>query len=276
MARKKLGELLLEAGVISEASLRTALAEQRRWGGTLGRTLIEMRAINEEELVRALSSQLGMQAVDLDAMTVPQQVIDLVPGELAQQWSLVPFAQPMKFLDVAMSDPTNLGIIDELRIRTQLNIRSFLAGPKAIERAIGRFYGRGFGANASRRDIAVPIDMHTPIDLEPETVVRPPGGYQGLSGPSPAVAPSPTAAAAQQQSRDGLRPYPRNAHSPGTIMPPVATSAAERDAEVSALQIRLSQLEGVVQRNEDILRKLVVLLIEKGIASRDEILERMR
>jgi type IV pilus assembly protein PilB len=83
MARKKLGELLLEAGVITEGSLRTALAEQRRWGGTLGRTLIEMRAINEEELVRALSAQLGMQAVDLDAMQVPQQVIDLVPGELA-------------------------------------------------------------------------------------------------------------------------------------------------------------------------------------------------
>jgi hypothetical protein len=190
----------------------------------------------------------------------------------------VPFAQPMKFLDVAMSDPTNLGIIDELRIRTQLNIRSFLAGPKAIERAIQRFYGRGFGAAASRRDIAVPIDMHTPIDLEPETVVRPPGGYQGLSGPAPAVSPTTaaTAATAAAQSRDGLRPYPRNAHSPGTIMPPVATSAAERDAEISALQIRLSQLETLVQRNEDILRKLVVLLIEKGLASRDEILERMR
>ena len=106
MARKKLGELLVQAGIISETSLRAALAEQRRWGGTLGRTLIEMKMLREDDLVNTLSNQLGIQAVDLDAMAIPANILAFVPGELAQQWSLVPFAQPMKFLDVAMSDPT--------------------------------------------------------------------------------------------------------------------------------------------------------------------------
>src|SRR6185503_13327997 len=124
--------------------LRMALAEQRRWGGTLGKTLVEMKVIGEAELVRVLSAQLGMEAVDLDHMDIHPTVLELVPGEFAEQNSVVPFAQPMKFLDVAMAEPTNIGIIDELRIRTQLNIRPYLAGPKMIERAIGKHYRRGF------------------------------------------------------------------------------------------------------------------------------------
>ena len=63
----------------------------------------------------------------------------------------------MKFLDVAMAEPTNLGIIDELRIRTQLNIRPYLAGPKMIERAIAKHYRRGFG-RALRREAVVSLD----------------------------------------------------------------------------------------------------------------------
>src|SRR6185295_13691470 len=144
MARKKLGEMLVEAGVITEQSLRAALGEQRRWGGTLGRSLIEMKLVSEPELVGVLAKQLNLPTIDLDKADIPQAVLDLVPGELAQQHNLVPFAQPMKFLDVAMADPTNIGVLDELRIRTQLNIRPYLAGPKMIERALAKHYRRGF------------------------------------------------------------------------------------------------------------------------------------
>ena len=98
--------------------------------------LVEMKLVNETELVRALSRQLNLPTIDLDSFEIPRAVLDHVSGDLAQQLNLVPFAQPMKFLDVAMADPTNLGVIDELRIRTQLNIRPYLAGPKMIERAI--------------------------------------------------------------------------------------------------------------------------------------------
>src|SRR5690242_11774580 len=107
MPRKKLGEMLIEAGILDETGLRTALAEQRRWGGTLGRTLVDLKLVSEPELVRVLSVQLACQTVDLDRTHIPPHVIELVPGELAQQWNLIPFAQPMKFLDVAMADPTN-------------------------------------------------------------------------------------------------------------------------------------------------------------------------
>jgi type IV pilus assembly protein PilB len=126
-----------------------ALAEQRRWGGPLGRILVDMKLITEEAMVQALSHQLNFPAVTLDQRNIEPGVLDMVPGELAEQLSIVPFAAQGKFRDVAMSDPTNLVAIDTLRTKTRMNVRPFLAGPRTLERALARHYGRGVG----------PIDM---------------------------------------------------------------------------------------------------------------------
>lgn len=222
MARKRIGEILIHAGVLDSAGLRAALAEQRRWGGHLGHVLIEMKLVSEETLVQALSQQLNFPVIDLDALDIADGVLDLVSAELAEQHNLIPFNLEGKFLDVAMSDPTNLGIIDELRIRTQLNVRPCLAGPKMIERALGRCYGVGPVISELR---------HRQAAAEAETA----GG--------PAVA---------------------------------GAATAERDAEIRALQARISQLEALVSRDEDVLRKMLGLLVEKGVATREEILERLR
>ena len=251
MARKKLGEMLLEAKVIDETSLRAALLEQRRWGGHLGRVLVDMKLVTEDQLVATLSRQLGIPTVDLGKVEVPQAVIELVPGELAEQFCLLPFAQPMKFLDVAMSDPTNLGIVDELRIRTQLNVRPYLAGPRTIERAVARYYGRGFGSGGRGGGAGIALDVDPARVSRPMEVIRSGGG----------TIPPPSA---------GARPGAGDVHLP----PP--TRSGGRDAEITALQERLSKLEALVQRDEDVLRKLLALLVEKGVATRDEILERIR
>lgn len=244
--RKRLGEMLIEAGVLTESGLKQALVEQRRWGGSLGRTLVDMRQVKEEDLVAVLSRQLGLQSVDLDKIAIPQAVLDLVPGELAQNYSIVPFAQQMKFLDVAMADPTNMGIIDELRIRTQLNIRHYLAGPKTIERAIARCYGRGFSAvHHSRPDVSVPMDAPDALDLAPQAPDE----------------------LTLQPSQFAHRPNPRMTYSPVQLAP--------RNAEIDALQHRISELEALVARDEQVLRKLLGLLVEKGIATREEIVERL-
>ena len=263
--RKKLGEMLIEAGVLTESVLRAALQEQKRWGGSLGRTLVEMRQIGEDQLVAVLSRQLGLESIDLDKVQdIPQSVLAHVPGEMAQNYSIIPFAQPMKFLDLAMADPTNQGIIDELRIRTQLNIREFLAGPKMIERAIAKYYNRGFAAVHSRVDVKVPEDLlHGALDLAPVTpqqTAEPPNlsrftheHPQELTFHDPPPA-SPRAA-------------PRQTYSP------VATTP--RGPEIDALQERISRLEALVERDEAVLRKLLGLLIEKGVATREEILARL-
>src|SRR5262249_40885995 len=144
-ARKRLGEILIQAGVLAEPQLRAALTEQRRWGGPLGRILVDMKLITEEAMVQALSHQLNLPAVNLDVKNIGQEVTDLVPGDLAEQLSVMPFSVQGKFLDLAMVDPTNISAIDTLRTRTRLNVRPYLAGPKSIERALAKFYGRGVG-----------------------------------------------------------------------------------------------------------------------------------
>lgn len=224
--RKQLGQMLIEAGAIDEHQLRSALADQRRWGRPLGRTLVELRLIKEEDLVRVLGQQLGLPSVDLDRVTIAKHVIELVPNQLAFQHNIVPFAQPMKFLDVAMLDPTNLGVVDELRIRTQLNIRPYLAGPKMIERALVKYYG-GIAKQQLQEAYEIPID---------------------ITGPRPAV------------RDEGVKP---------------SKKAADREDEMVALQQRVSKLEALIARDEDVLRKLLALIIEKGLATREEIVERL-
>jgi type IV pilus assembly protein PilB len=253
MARKKLGEMLIEAGVLTESGLRLALGEQRRWGGTLGRTLIEMKLVNEAELVNVLAKQLALPTIDLETLEIHPTVLDLVPGDFALEHTLIPFAQPMKFLDVAMADPTNLGVIDELRIRTQLNIRPYLAGPRMIERAVGKFYNIGFGRHTPRADIAISFETAAAVASHDKLVEQPKRVARGL------VARPPTPV---------LDPYADGEGGP----PPLTT----RDAEIDALQHRISSLEALVQRDEEVLRKLLALLVEKGVATRDEILERIR
>lgn len=242
--RKQLGQMLIEAGAIDEAKLRAALVDQRRWGRPLGRTLVELRLIREEDLVRVLGQQLGLPSVDLDKVTVPKAVVDLVPATLAFEHNIMPFAQPMKFLDVAMLDPTNLGVVDELRIRTQLNIRAYLAGPKMIERALVKYYGAASSHTAPDYDL--------PIDISGSRLAPPPDALR------------PSAAPPKTRHHDLLA---------GSVS--IDLGGGDRDQEIDALQQRISKLEALVARDEDVLRKLLSLLIEKGLATREEILARL-
>jgi hypothetical protein len=342
MARKRLGEILLEAGLIDEATLRVALTEQRRFGGHLGRVLVDMKKVLEEDLVAALSRQLAVPVIDLDHLDIAQAVIELVPGEMAEAYSLIPFAQPMKFLDVAMGDPTNQTAIDELRVRTQLNIRTYLAGPKAMERALHRYYGRGLGQTINGRrvrselaldDVSADGDMELvggyDLDLAARTTTATRGFPRaGAAGSSPAVARIPTPATGAQAlsaatpatgttpavghaapvlSSPGLTPPvetraptplpvspspsttpPPASPQPGTVpsvtrtdlVPPGPTAPSGARvptmAEIAALHERIANLEALVRRDEDVLKKLMALLIEKGVATRDEIIAKLR
>ncbi len=266
MARKRIGEILIQAGVLDQSGLRSALVEQRRWGGQLGRILIEMKLVSERVLVQALSHQLNFPVVNLEEIEFDPKLAELVPGELAEQHSIIPFKVEGKFLDVAMSDPTNLGIIDELRIRTRLNVRPYLAGPRAIEKAMARFYHRGLGLasapvggqEARARGGAVQYrDQVDMLELD-EPRIGP--------GPAAGVRIDGTGSAAQRRAQ---------AFSMVQQSAPVAATL-EREAEILALQERLAKLEALVARDEDVLRKLLALMVEKGIATRDEILERIK
>jgi hypothetical protein len=236
--RKRLGEILVEAGLIDQARLESALAEQRRWGGPLGRILIDMGLVPEDAMVRALSEQLGLRAVDLDMITIEPKVRDLVDAEFAEQHRVIPIRIQNNVLDVVVGDATNLGIVEELKVRTTMEVRPVVAGPRAIERALARHYGRG----SARSEVSELRALH-------------------MAASAPAAAPKPAEAPVAKPT-----PPPGQPASPG----------AELVKEVRALQARMQHVEALVGRDEDVLRHLLALFIEKGLVTREEILERIK
>ncbi|RKH23971.1 general secretion pathway protein GspE, partial [Corallococcus sicarius] len=143
MAQIKLGELLIKANVLQEGQLKAALAEQAKWGGKLGEILVRMNFVSEDLLVRALSKQLGMPAVNLDAVQmVPPHVKAKIPSQTARDFSVVPLQlrDDGKTLVVAMSDPLNVRVLDELRALSKCRIVANVAGRTSVARAFARLY----------------------------------------------------------------------------------------------------------------------------------------
>jgi type II secretion system (T2SS) protein E len=144
--KKQLGQILLEAGVIDEFQLKSALGYQKQWGGQLGKVLVENRFITEETLVDAVHSQTGIPVVNIQKSTIPDYLKKMVPEDLATKFCLVPVkiegesGTPSEALIVAMAEPTNLTALDEIRFRTGKKVKALLATESSIDRSIRRNY----------------------------------------------------------------------------------------------------------------------------------------
>jgi type IV pilus assembly protein PilB len=149
--RKKLGEMLLELGVIDEPRLHAALSQQQRFGGRIGRILVDMKVVTEKAMLAVLSKQLNLPVLDPNEQQIGSETLELVPGAFAEEKGVMPVAVHGKFLDVSMSDPSDIDVINHIQAHTKLNVRPHLAGPRMIEQAIARFYHRGIAATQAQR-----------------------------------------------------------------------------------------------------------------------------
>jgi type IV pilus assembly protein PilB len=141
--RKRLGELLVEAGVIDAMQLQAVLSHQRKWGGRVGQCLVSLGFATEEQVVLALASKLGCPVADLSALRPGpelQAALELVPADLAVRHHLLPVAIDATTLTVAMADPTNIVVADELSFRVSRRVRILIAGETAIGRAVRLLY----------------------------------------------------------------------------------------------------------------------------------------
>jgi hypothetical protein len=190
--RKRLGEILLEAGLIDGTQLQAALGHQRRWGGRLGEALIDLKMATEDQVVSALATKLGFERVSLEHVEYGpglELALRLVPHEFAERNQLLPYSADPNNLLVAMADPTNVGVIDELAFRTGRKVKMAIAGDREIARAVRRLYlvdKKGVEAIALDERDDSPVEMVGPLD---------PGYTQGLDdyfhkeAPGAAVAP---------------------------------------------------------------------------------------
>jgi hypothetical protein len=170
LARKRLGELLVEDGTIDEMQLRAALGHQRQWGGKLGETVVELRLASERQVTRALARRLGCEVARLDDLQIGpelQAALKLVPAELARRHQAVPISATRTAITVAMADPGNVVAVDELSFRAGRRVNVFLAGAREVARAQQRLYGAG------GRDDAIAIDFDFDVDVDVFEDARP-------------------------------------------------------------------------------------------------------
>jgi hypothetical protein len=138
--RPRLGELLVRAGCITPAQLQVALREQSSWGGRLGQSLVDQGLIDEGTLAAAIARQLYLCVVDLDRFPPPQTVTRLVPVTTAEQFGLIPVAREPGRIVVACVDPTNNEAMREVLRTTGLLPVVCVATASQIDRAIRRHY----------------------------------------------------------------------------------------------------------------------------------------
>ena len=137
---KRLGEILIDAGLITGFQLNTALNDQKRWGGKLGEHLVRLGFVTEGALLDALRNQLKLPTVNLLKIKIPRDIINLLPEDLIRKHKALPVGvkniSGKDHLILAMSDPNNLGALDEMQFATKLKIMPALAGPITIDRAL--------------------------------------------------------------------------------------------------------------------------------------------
>ncbi len=141
MARKKIGELLIEKGFITQNELKFGLDMQKQTHARLGEVFVKNEIITPEELAQTLGAQLGIEYVDLTRLTIPPEFSGLVRRNIAKQNRLVPVKRQQDTLYIAMEDPLNYVALDEVRKATNLKVVALISTPKAIERSINTLYG---------------------------------------------------------------------------------------------------------------------------------------
>lgn len=166
MAYKRLGELLVAAGTISEEELARGLALQKGTKERLGTVLISNNIITEEKLIEALQLQLGIEFVDLTKVNIPTELAQALPKNIAKQYQVVPVRVVKDELYLAMSDPMNFYAIEEVRKAVRKKVVPMVATAAAVERSIQVLYGNEGAAKAieemkreaasSQQEISVP------------------------------------------------------------------------------------------------------------------------
>jgi len=136
----RLGELLVRENLISLQQLQKAQDEQRKTGGRIGSLLVKQGAIAEGDLTNFLSKQYGVPAISLKDFEVDADVIKLVPKAAAEKHQVVPVNRAGSSLIIAMSDPSNIFAIDDVKFLTGYNVEVVVASEQAIREAIEKYY----------------------------------------------------------------------------------------------------------------------------------------
>ncbi|MGV2335993.1 MAG UNVERIFIED_CONTAM: Flp pilus assembly complex ATPase component TadA [Planctomycetaceae bacterium] len=141
MAQRKLGQILIDLGYINDDQLWDILEEQKQSPGQpIGQVAVRMGLVNQRQVTEALAEQWGMPLVNLEETTIQPNVLEIVPQTMAEMYKIMPVSMKNNVLTVAMADPQNVGILDDLRNFLGHEIRGAVSSAPDVEAAIARYY----------------------------------------------------------------------------------------------------------------------------------------
>jgi hypothetical protein len=138
--RKKMGDLLKEAGLIDDFQLEAALSHQRNWGGKLGSIIVELEFAREEDIARVISEKMGVPYINLFEPELSPDIFKVLKADMAKKFGVVPVRKEANTLVLAMSDPMDIETMDNIRFITGLSIKPVLSMSSEIKDAIRKYY----------------------------------------------------------------------------------------------------------------------------------------
>jgi type IV pilus assembly protein PilB len=237
---KRIGELLVEAGVLSQSQLEQALFAQRKDGRKLGQLLIELGLASEIQLTQTLSRQLSVPWVSLYHVDFSRSLLNLVPQTIAEKYCLVPiFVRRVRKLGetlyVAMDDPTNEGAIEDVTRASTLPVKPMIACPSDIRAAI-RVYYLGEHSTAP-----------APAAQAPVAVVAPPSPKPGSAG-AKAAPPPPDRALVRAEPPAPVAPAPPSSSAADAEVEPAPSSRSPEEHSEAPQILMTGEQEVVVPR----------------------------
>lgn len=140
-AKKPIGQVLKGLGLLDEAGVQRALAEQRRHGGLIGQHLVALGLVTAQGLARGLAAQAGLNAVEAEQLKPEAAALARLDPTLAHTFRLLPISEKDGVLTVALADALNTAVLEDLRFSSGLEVRAVMAEPAALAAAIERAYG---------------------------------------------------------------------------------------------------------------------------------------
>lgn len=301
MARIRLGDLLVKAGLIDELQLQSALAHQRQWGGKLGDILVNNGFLDEMMLWRGLSKQLAVPLVSLPELQIVQGLEKQVPVDLCQKHSIFPIHRDDKGLTLATSDPGNIGGIDEVAFRLGVRLKLVLAPDREVEWAIRRYHMndpapcppprlRRVMEPASAPPASAPPqmviehsrDITTPMAELAQMAQRAQAAAQQAqqaTQPPMSTSPWPSPQPTQPWTSQPSPPSPATwapPPSPATWAPQPTQPPSPPPTPWTSPQNAPSEAELMIRETAHLLRFLVEACIQRGVFTRDDYLRKLK
>jgi type IV pilus assembly protein PilB len=165
----RIGELLLKEKRITPAQLQEALSHQKSHGGKLGFNLVKLGIVKDEEITALLSKQYGVPSINLAQFDIDASIIKLIPSETAHKYQIVPLSRAGATLTIAMTDPTNVFAMDDIKFMTGYNVEPVVASETAVMAAIQKYYSapavRGPREAAATTNLADSMSSAASLDM---------------------------------------------------------------------------------------------------------------